>query len=252
MKTVSTGEKKNKFHPHLSLLRNNRLQFSIKSKILFSIFLIIIFFFLYWIKAQLGINIYGSISFGDSFPFKYLTTNVIEPQKSEILLSENFDRKKLFGTFSKNLWMREKGTVTSELSQNGFNGSRCFLVKNNSSGSWVSSHRKFVKTKKGDHFYMEGMVKMTGNTSRAFLSVAAFDKNQEAITWKLHHSKADRTGEWVKHEKHFVITDDNINFIRFRIVGVGKGIFLFDNIIFRKIDSSVNLPLPLSNGHKVL
>ena len=36
----------------------------------------------------------------------------------------------------------------------------------------------------------------------------------------------------------FYISDDNIRFIKFRLAGLGKGEYRFDNIIFRKLNSS--------------
>jgi hypothetical protein len=213
------------------------LKFIFKNKYLISISLVIIFFISYWLKLQIGINIFSSVSIGSYFPFKYLSNNVIESTAPGILLSEDFDRKTLFRTFSK-VWMGEKGTVTKKMSPNGFKGSRCFFVTNVGTGSWVSSHRKIVKVSNGDLFYMEGLTKMTGDTCRAHISVAAFDNNKDVINWNLLGSETDRKGEWIKLEKQFVIPDDNIKFIRFRLVGVGKGEYLFDNIILRKLNFS--------------
>ena len=65
-------------------------------------------------------------------------------------------------------------------------------MKNISTGNWAYSHSKKVKVKKGDLFYMEGLIKMTGDTLSANLSVAAFDKNNDVINWNLSRSKADR------------------------------------------------------------
>lgn len=183
----------------------------------------------------MGLNIFGSFSVGSYFPFKYLNNNVIESSATGVLLSENFDEKKLFKTFPE-LWMRKKGTAKKELSPDGLKGSRCFSVKNSSSGSWVSSYRKKIEVKKGDLFYMKGFTKITGDRLRAVLSIAAFDRNNDVINWNLLRSETNITGKWIKLEKQFVIPDDNIRFIRFRIAGVGKGYYLFDNIVFRKLN----------------
>ena len=214
------------------------LKYSLKNKYLLSISFVIFFFLLYFIKIQIGINIFDSISFGSYPPFKYLTDNVIDSTRPGLILSEDFDTIKLSRTFNSKLWMREKGTVSKEFSQNGFNDSRCILVTNSSSGSWVSSQRKFVKVSKGDQFYMEGLIKITGEDSRAFLSVSSFDSKKDVISYDLLRTKIDRKGGWVKHKKYFSIPDDNIKFIRLRLGGIGKGKYLFDNIIFRKINSS--------------
>ncbi len=139
---------------------------------------------------------------------------------------------------SENLRFSKGCSKYPKLSPNGFKGSRCFFVTNVGTGSWVSSHRKIVKVSKGDLFYMEGLTKMTGDKCRAQINVAAFDNNKDVIKWNLLRSGTDRTGEWIKLEKQFVIPDDNIKFLRFRLAGRGKGEYLFDNIIFRKLNFS--------------
>ena len=83
---------------------------------------------------------------------------------------------------------------------------------------------------------MEGLISMTGKPLSVCLSVAVFDKNDDVIDWNLFKSGVDRTGEWIKVEKYFQIADDTIGFIRFRLVGRGKGEYRFDNIIFRKLN----------------
>ena len=199
------------------------------------IFLItILLVFAYWAKIQIGINFFESFSMGSYFPFKYLTNNVIMSPKPGILLEENFDEERIIKIWS-NIWMREDGTVTKELSLDGFNGSKCLLIKNTGTGSWAYSHRKRVEVKKGDIFYFEGDVNIKGENLSAYLSVAAYDENKNAIDWNFFKEKVNRTGAWIRVEKQFNISDDGIKYITFRLVGVGKGTYRFDNIIFRKI-----------------
>ena len=131
--------------------------------------------------------------------------------------------------------MREDGTVNRELSSDGFNGSKCLLIKNTGNGSWVYSHRKRIEVKKGDIFQFEGDVNIQGDDLSAYLSVAAFDKNKNSINWNLFKKKVKRNGVWVRVEKQFNISDDDIKYITFRLVGIGNGFYRFDNIIFRKI-----------------
>ena len=211
------------------------LKFSFKNKYLLLALLPIIFLLVYWLKFQTDINFFDSFSIGSYFPFKYLKNDVIESPEPGVLLSEDFNKKRLLKKCSV-LWMREKGTVIKELSKDGFKDSGCLLIKNISSGSWTYSHNKKVKVNKGDLFYMKGLIKMTGDKLSAYLSVAAFDKNSDVIDWNLIRSRADRTGEWIKVEKQFVISDDIIRYIRFRLVGEGNGEYRFDNIIFRKLN----------------
>lgn len=130
--------------------------------------------------------------------------------------------------------MREDGTVTKESSSGGINGSKCLLIKNAGKGSWAYGHRKRVEVTKGDIFYFEGLVYIKGDNLSANLSVAAFDENQNVIGWNLFKKKVKRTGVWIGVENQFNIPND-IRYINFRLTGVGKGDYRFDNITFRKI-----------------
>jgi hypothetical protein len=215
------------------------LKIPAKTKYLIFISLLIIPLLFYWLKVQVGINIFNSYSISTYFPFKYLYNDVIESPEPGILLSEDFDRKRIFRIFTLS-WIKENGLVTDEISPYGIKGSRCLLIKSNSNGYWVYSHRKKVKVRRGDLFNFEGLVRMTGGASHAWLSVVAFDENNEAIDWNLFKSKTDKKGEWIKVEKQFDIPDDNIRYIRFRLVGKGHGEFQFDNIVFRKLNYSDN------------
>ena len=133
------------------------------------------------------------------------------------------------------MWMKEEWAVTKQFSSNGFDNSRCLLIKSSSKGSWTYSHNKLVEVKRGDIFYFEGNVNINGDNSSAYLRVAAFDENKEVIEWNLFKEKVDKTGVWFGVQRQFTIYDDNIKYIAFRLVGVGKGEYRFDNIIFRII-----------------
>ena len=199
------------------------------------IFLItILLVFAYWVKVQIGIEFFDSFSIGSYFPFKYLTNNVIMAPKPGILLEENFDEERIIKIWS-NLGMREDGKVTKEISLDGVNGSKCLLIKNIGRGSWTYSHRKLIEVKKGDVFYFEGDVNIKGENLSAYLSVAAYDENKIAIDWNLFKEKVNRTSCWIRVEKQFKISDADIRYITFRLVGVGNGTYRFDNILFRKI-----------------
>ena len=124
--------------------------------------------------------------------------------------------------------MREDGTVTKELSGDGFNGSQCMLIKSSSTGSWAYSHKKLVEVKKGDRYYFEGLAKLQGHELSAALSVAVFDSEKNVINWNLIKEKVGKSGAWIKVANHFTVSDDNIKYIKFRLVGKGVGEYRFD------------------------
>jgi len=202
--------------------------------ILLFISISVLFVSAYWLKIQMGIDFFNSFSLGSHFPLKYLRSDVIESPKPGNLLEENFDKERIFPTWS-GFWMQEAGAVTKEWSLDGINGSRCLLIKNTGKGRWAYYHNKRVHVKKGNIFSFKGDVNINGKNLFAYICVAVFDKNKKAISWSLFKKTVNRTGIWVTIEKQFSISDDVINYVTLRLVGVGNGDYRFDNITFRKI-----------------
>ena len=188
----------------------------------------------YWLKSQIGINLFDSLSISAYFPFKYFNSNILLSPEPGIIFEENFNTKNIFKKWS-DLWMREEGTVTKHFPSDGLDNSKCLLIRSSSKGSWAYSHNKRVEVKKGDIFNFEGLVNINGENLFAYLSVSAFDENKNIIDWNLFKEKVNRTDAWVGVEKHFTINDDNIRYITFRLAGIGRGEYQFDDIIFRKI-----------------
>ena len=60
----------------------------------------------YWLKVQIGINIFDSLGISSYFPFKYLISHVIESPKPGILLEDDFDGIRIISKWT-TLWMRE-------------------------------------------------------------------------------------------------------------------------------------------------
>ena len=178
-------------------------------------------------------NIFESFGLSSYFPFKYIINDVIDSSQPGVLFEENFDDKKLFKTFTA-LWMGKKGTVEKEFSSDGFDGSRCLLIKNTGIGGWTLAHKYKIKVKKGDSFYMAALVKLRGDELTSYLSVAAYDINHEVINWNITRVKTDTTGEWIKIEKNFEISDDAVSYIKFKLGGKGRGEYWFDNVLFAK------------------
>lgn len=209
---------------------------SFRKRYLLFVLLPIFIFIIYWFKFQIGINVFTNFSIGNRFPFKYLKNDVIEPSGPTVLINEDFNVRKVFPTFL-GLWMKEKETVNKEEnSPNGFKGTNCLFIESNSSESWSYSHRKTIKVKQGDRFYMEGLIKMKGDRLLSYLSVVVFDKNKDVIHWGRFRSSTDRRGEWIKVTKEFVIVDPTVSYVKFRLTGKGVGTYLFDDIIFRKLN----------------
>ena len=98
---------------------------------------------------------------------------------------------------------------------------------------------KYVEVLKGDIFSFEGFVKLEGDKISAYTGIAAFDKHKKPIKWNHISEKVEKTNKWIKAKNRFIVPS-GINYIRFRLSGVGIGDFKFDNICFRKEGLSVS------------
>lgn len=105
----------------------------------------------YWLKCQLGVNMFESISLSDHIPFKYFQmNNVILSPRPGLLINDSFNSNNIIDSWS--LWMRQGGKVSQGHDFNGLNNSRCLLITNRSERNWSYSYNKFIEVKKGDTF----------------------------------------------------------------------------------------------------
>lgn len=186
----------------------------------------------YWVKCQMGINL-SELSLSNYIPFKYLKMNeIINSPEPGTLLKDSFESISFPVNWLK-LWVREEGRVTKEYNSKGINDSRCLLIKSSSEKEWFYSHNKFVEVRKGDIFRFQVLIKLKGDKISALAGVTSYDKNMNVIKWNYVAEKVDKKDKWIKVEKRFVISDC-IDYIRFRLSGVGIGEYRFDNVSFRK------------------
>ncbi|MCP4992098.1 MAG: hypothetical protein GY928_40440 [Colwellia sp.] len=201
---------------------------------LISLFALTIFILIgYWIKCQTSTNFSESISLSNLTPFKYLQRNdVISVPEPGIILYDSFEKRPIISNWSE-LWMRDEGKVTKDYDSHGIKNSLCLLVQSNSSKSWAYSHNKYVEVLEGDIFSFEGLANLQGDKISAYAGIAAFDKQKNPIKWNYLSEKVDKTKKWIKVKNRFVVPN-GINYIKFRLSGVGIGKFKFDNICLRK------------------
>ena len=204
-----------------------------RKKYLLALCSLIFIFLLYWLKCQIGINFTDSFSLSHQIPFTYLQRNdVIAAPQPGTLLYDSFDENKFISNWV-HLWMKEEGGASKSYDRSGLNNTRCLLIKSTSKKSWSLSHNKFIQVTQGDIFSFQGSVKLQGDNISAYLGVAFFDKNKNVIQWNYINQKTDTIGTWTKVEKLFTIPE-GINYINFRLSGVGIGEFRFDDISFSK------------------
>ena len=187
----------------------------------------------YWLKTRIGIDFFEDYTLSKYFPFNYIVpNNVMDDPSPGIILEDSFDSFSLFGNWT-DLWMRDKGTVTTGQDLHGIKNTRCLIIKSSSTKSWSCGHKKYVRVKEGDVFSFQVSVKLQDNKLSAYASVAAFDDKKQAISWNYISEKTDLAGEWITIEKTFTISE-SITYIRFRLTGTGVGEVRFDDVFFLK------------------
>jgi hypothetical protein len=190
----------------------------------------------YWLKNQIGINLFDSASLSRFFPFNRLQRNdVIADPKPGILFEESFDSHKIVRHWGK-LWMKEKSKVVRGFDMNGRNDSRCLVIKSTSEKSWALSYDGLVEVKQGDIFGFSGFVKQDGDMPSAYFRVIAFDERRNIVNWYYESEHINNIGKWVFVQKKIAILDD-VKYLEFGLVGVGKGEYRFDDLVFQKYGS---------------
>jgi hypothetical protein len=198
-------------------------------------FLVIILILLgYWSKNQMNIDFFESFSLSKYVPFKFLQRNeVITLDKTGVLLYDNFNFYNLRSKWLK-LYLEDKGDITQSYDSNGFNNSRCLLIKSNCNKNWEYSCNKLVEIKKGCIFNYSTLVKINGTKSNAFVGIDTFNDDKNVIQWYRFQDQVADTNKWILVEKRFTV-DENFKYIRFRLSGKGIGEFRFDNISLAKL-----------------
>ncbi len=99
-----------------------------KKFVIVLISLILLFLLAYYIKSQLRINVFESISFSKYYPFKYLQADssvVVNPQAGD-LLRDTFELPLWSNSKWNDLWAREKDLVESVYSTDGVDTQSAF------------------------------------------------------------------------------------------------------------------------------
>lgn len=184
----------------------------------------------YWVKCQLGINLFDHMSISKYFPFNYLQDDVLSPDQPGVVFQDSFDGFRFFNQWSDKMLLNNYPGTSKTLVKGGIGkDSRCLLITSETDNRWSYPFRKFIAVSQGDRFHFEGEIYLEEKTSPAMLYIAAFDAGRKNINWGLARKGTGKTGLWIKVEKNFNIEDDRIRYITFRLVG-GKGTYRFDNL----------------------
>jgi hypothetical protein len=188
----------------------------------------------YWLKCQLGINVFETISISSYSLFKNLKDDIIYLERPGVAIYDDFDHFRLLNHWSKSALRRCCKTI-GRIADGGFgDNSRCLHISSECDCRWVYPYRKLFSTTKGEAFFLAGRVFLEAGSRKARFSIAAFDKDRNAITWSLAVSSVQASGDWIEVQKQFTIDDEQIRFITFRISG-GRGRYRFDNLLLSRV-----------------
>lgn len=194
---------------------------------------LLLLFFCYWLKVQLGINLLSSYGLSPWFPFHYLADRTIYSPEVGTVFFEDFEGMNLVKKWQ-DISPINGTTVSREKSSTVSNPTTCLVVQNTNDTTWVYSYIRMIETCPGDVYYYEGLANIKGDDAAAFLNIGAFDEQRKAVDWNFYRKKADRMNQWTKVQNTITISDPRIRFITFRLVGTGKGEFRFDDILLKK------------------
>lgn len=116
------------------------------------------------------------------------------------------------------------------------NQSRCLLITSNSTRDWSFECMFLIRVEAGDIFYYEASAMMVqGTEAFAGLGFTTFDRDQNVLEWNYGYTRV-KLGPMARIRNQVKIKE-GIQFIRFRIAGIGRGQFRFDHIGLIKMSS---------------
>ena len=181
----------------------------------------------------MDLNFFQEISFSDYIPFKFLRRDeIIHIDKAGIVFDTNFNSINIRENWL-HLFMPVEGDITQSYDSKGYNDSRCLLITSNCEKSWSLSNNKFIEVKRGDIFSYRIMVNLIGENNTAYVGIDTFDETKKIAQWYYIKNKINEPDRWIALENRFTI-DDNIDYIRFRLNGLGIGEFRFDDVTIMK------------------
>jgi hypothetical protein len=188
----------------------------------------------YWLKCQLGINIFKTISISSYSLFRNLKDDVLIVESPGVVIQDDFDHFRLFNRWSNSALRRCCKTI-GHIADGGFGDhSRCLQISSECDCRWVCPYKKLISANRGDTFSYEGRVFLEKGSRKARFCIAAFDQKRNAITWSLAESDVHTSGEWIKVQRQFTIDDERIRYITFRMSG-SRGGYRFDDLLLSKL-----------------
>lgn len=188
----------------------------------------------YTVKCQLGVDLIENFCWEEKFPVldmfqKHAWT--VHPRPGEVLVRASFD-----DVFPAMPWGGVYGPgkkwIKDRFVPQGRGGSKALRVDNRSDGFWVKEYYHWVAVKPGEVFGFRGFVRLPDHT-RAFMAVSLYDAGRKVLDYDYAATgtQADKAGEWQELDAR-VTLPGRAAFIRLRLTGEGRGVTLFDDVLF--------------------
>lgn len=213
-------------------------------KLLLIIIIIFSLLFIYWLKSYRGVQLFENISLSDKFPFNYLyTPENSEPviisgsEPGDVLINENFENGLMHSGFS-HIWARDRGTVIRRIIHDQENDAKYLSIESMSERDWAIEHDKLIAVSYQEKFHYRGKLKIEDNATAA-ISIALLDGEMNTLNWSYAKKALKTNNYWKKLNNAFVIPTD-VEYIKFRVTGQGKGQVYVDNLLLEKLDEQIN------------
>jgi hypothetical protein len=192
----------------------------------------------YWVKSRIGVNLFASMSISSHFPFNLLYDNVLKVDQPGTVLYEDFEESRIFKRWSNEHFAGDPKVIHKVVPGGQGDSSHCLQISSQRKNHWVYNFSKYIAVAKGDLFQIKGRLQIDPDSGNAFFSIAGFDADKNPVDWSMATHRVTHKGSWINAEKQFSITNENIRYISFRLMG-RQGVYRFDDILLSKIDGPV-------------
>lgn len=202
--------------------------------LLITTFLIALFLSGYWLKCQLGINVFPVFSWEEHLPFLNSFQRTQRASRSAVgpVFTSTFDELLPRRNWGK-VWARDNGTVAVSIVSEGLHGSKALLIRSASGRDWAIPSLIRLEVSPGDTFDFSGYARATAEATGR-MSVTLFDALDKVVKWDGALTIVHGAG-WQRYANRLVVPDGT-SYICFRLTGNGIGDFYIDDIEFVRVE----------------
>ncbi len=223
--------RKVELHILMRYIKHMQLQTKIKKTLLVLVLVCSVFLVSYWSKSMLGWNFSKTYQLSNSFPFSLFQRNrLLIPHNEEIIIDQDFDSLSLENIWF--LWTKEPNTVHVDRNIALGDKTKSQVFYSDTDDEWSFGFNKLIKVQSNSVFSFSGYLKKNTPNNVISIRISSFDAAQKATNWKFKEKEAKESKNWVFLADEFEINNPKIVYVKFQLIGKGKGEFRFDDIFF--------------------